>query len=195
MVVKRWWPIGQNRLIDSESNFTDGTRPISLFPFFDGQGEVRCLLAIDQNAGEVRVVPLDVEIRVPLAGTVRVATGWLELLPMEDVNLIHQTWHFDPMWKLDQPTLLHHPMRDALRETNCVNDFPWPVDNVYFVSTLKQVGWLHKHTKSENTWTRFKPNHLPPAPSLVDGLWMTNLQRPNRTQWVLNPIWMGGRSS
>ena len=78
-----WLPVRAKRLIERRTRFEDGLRKVSIFPFFQSDGAVRGLLAVDPAQNELRKLPDPALLRLPLlSGRVEVRCGWLDLPPL-----------------------------------------------------------------------------------------------------------------
>ena len=184
--TRRRLPIGGKRLIRCAAKFRDGFAPkITLFPFFAGDGEIVTCVLLDESLGEVRVLLNTQLVHIPWSGALKFDTGWLALPLLENASAIERAWHFDPEWLLDGPTFRHHPLREALKTTNCFGQFPWNTPNIYFRGNLQSVKWVHKHSNDEQKLTPYQPHLLPVAQAQAE----TSVALPGQPRWVLSPIW------
>ena len=111
----------------------------------------------------------------------------MDLPVLEDLSLISGCWHFDPLWVLNREPFQRHPLRTGLRETNCVDKFPWAAKNLYFYGDLRGVKWIYKTTKGEQSIIKYKPEMLPAGPYFASP--EEKVTAAGRRRWVLAPIW------
>ncbi|MCA9179156.1 MAG: hypothetical protein KDB14_32065 [Planctomycetales bacterium] len=187
--MRRLLAIGARRLIDRHASFADGAKSrLTVLPFFRHDGAVQCCLLLKDEGGEIRRLNDPAELKVPWWGPLQVSRSWLELPTFEQLDEIARCWHYDPAWKLRLPNFRHHPLRRALRATNCAQRFTTHVTELYFQPQLRCALRVWEKSKGQGEYKRYRPELLPAPPRLrkdaADSSWSDRGPR-----WVLAPIW------
>lgn len=162
---------------------------VSLFPFFDGRGEVRALMLV--SAGSPRIQMLSAwsgRIGVPLFGALRLNEMFDDVadLDRQTSEGYAHLWHYDPWWVLREPRYEGHPAVPALASTNCVSSFELEngkVVGALFDRALERLTHVTVKTGDGQTWVRYQPEMLP---SRAGG---AEAPLPGRGDWTLDPIW------
>ena len=140
----------------ARSRAGESIAPVTLFPFFDGQGRTTGLLVVETaQAGrpaQLKTVRMDIDSGQKRPGK----KIWPRLFrsfrlgerpqPLDDQppDWLSRSWHFDPWWLLELPGLDSHPAAPALKATNVVPYLPRSVDRFYFSTYLDRVKSVRK---------------------------------------------------
>lgn len=183
--MARLFPIRASRLIQRPMRLPEERRTLSVFPFFNRDGSVRAVVAVDAEAGELRVIDDLQQLRLPLLRRPRLLCNWADLRELDSFAELSETWHYDPAY-VARPMV--HPLRDTMLTTNCADEFTCKVGDVYFDGRLNRIHWVLLHKSSgETSLSSLEPDHLPPPPVLPE--WPSSVPLGRGPRWVLSPIW------
>lgn len=169
-------------------------RRVSIFPFFNAEGEVFSHMVTDKGAGKVLFVPhSETLVVIPLAGRLRM--DGLRALDEEAVSSVSGLWHYDPWWVLAEPPFSEHWATPALKQTNCVDYLEKDISSLSFSRDLSAVASAtfdepanveiadrSGKTPESKDWSSRFLSQPTSGPDRADGS-----GRP--PEWVLDPIW------
>jgi hypothetical protein len=161
--MKRWLTIDAKRLharrFKSESFSGD---KVTLFPFFDREGEVKFVLVVDADSATLRVIRTEnADFSFGLTGGIRLSHGAVHRLGSHTLAPLGRLWHFDPWWLLADARFTNTQVVSTLKATNCVERFSREVSNVSYSGDLKRLtGIAHDSNHSET----YQSDMLPASP-------------------------------
>ncbi len=190
-------PVSARSLHQRRVRLRDMTlRGASVFPFFDGDGEVLALMLVWPSAREI--VLLDympglararfgggVELDVDFAGLRDVCADRADGAA-DAVRL----WHYDPWWVLRATRYQGHPAVPDLKSTNCVGAFLKPVYACHFNRDLSRLVGVTTKTKETSGLSAFDTTYQPFSWELLPGRpAVSRFARPSRG-WQLDTHWL-----
>lgn len=145
----------------------------SLFPLFDGDGEVHALMMVWPASSVIALVEYDRElIEAPWwFGPIRLDLT-RSVLRNADASharaeAVAHLWHYDPWWVLEHRRFADHAAVPALKSTNAPGQFRQEVTELYYRRDLSRVGWVALDGKGDEMPARFMSELLPERPPPV----------------------------
>jgi len=162
----------------------------TLFPFFSRQGMISRVMVVSADLPQIWFFdPNQAELGIPLLGPIalRPVPSTMRLLDGQQLALVNGLWHFDPRRVLDDPKYAQCDAAQSLKESNCLERFPWPVSGIYYRRDLSRVSLVLRRRKQGADFPRFPANELPERPSSPP----QRERKPKAaTAWRLEPFWM-----
>lgn len=192
--MNAWLPVSSSRLRRRALITPQGSlAKAGLFPFFNRQGVISRVMVVDAECPQIWLFdPSQAELRIPLLGPIdlRPAPSTMRLLDERQLAAVKGLWHFDPWWVLGDPKFARSATAQALKETNCLERFPWRVTVFYYRRDLSRVSMILRRRKQGNTdFVRFPFDVLPEGPEAPPPP-----REPHAaTAWRLDPFWLGER--
>ena len=182
-------PVGAKALHRCRVRFDDReTWHVSLFPFFDANGEIKSLLFVRYDSATLHSVAFHPgvfeqphpwatkRIRLP-AGEVRA------LQPGHALERLVQLWHYDPWWVLAEPPFQRHSATPTLKRTNAVNRLPPKTASLAFDRSLTHVRSIQVHKDGDLETILWHSTWLRKSEAYEERAGFT------RSRWVLAPFW------
>jgi hypothetical protein len=159
-----------------------------LFPFFDRSGVISRVMVVGAESSQLWLFdPSQAELRIPFFGPIVLQPLPSTLRRLEGLQLaeVEGLWHFDPWWVLGDPRFALSDVAQALKATNCLERFAWPVGALYYRRDLSRVSLVVRRKKQGMEFKRFpkdvlpeRPDSAPPAPKPHAAI-----------RWKLDPFW------
>lgn len=193
-VSSAWLPISSSRLRRRTLIMPDWSLArAGLFPFFDRQGMIWRVMVVDADSPQIWLFdPNQAELRIPLLGPInlRPVPSTMRLLDDRELAAVKGLWHFDPSWVLGDPKYAPSAAAQSLKESNCLERFPWPVSTLYYRRDLSRVSLALRRRKQGNDFVRLSSDALPERPASA------RVRSPNphvAARWRLDPFWLRAR--
>lgn len=186
-------PVSARWLHRRRIRLRDGSlKRASLFPFFDGLGDVQALMLVAPPAPEIFVLEKVDRVRTRFWAGVELDLELAELRDAGDrVGPLARLWHFDPWWVLREACFEGHPAVPILKATNCADAFSKRVTDCYFNRDLSRLTGVMARGSNrsflsalDQNLVEFTPDLLPERPAAVPPA------TPPSKDWILDPFWL-----
>ncbi len=182
------FPLSALSLFRRPVDFIDGRRDnITLFPLFEGTGQVKKLVIVSDSPAQVSVIDWRPGlVEKPIFFPVRVKVLFQNLVDVSADEAYQSTgwWHYDPWCLLNESHLCEHPAAPPLRTTNCVDELGGRVSSLSFRRDLSQVALLTENVDGNIYHRSLDSGRLPEREQV-------EYSAPKRESgtWVLRPFW------
>ncbi len=173
--------ISAHRLHNSKILYRDTLyEGASLFPFFNGDGEVLSLMFVYEGCSKIYFFkPQPGALKIPLLGTLKLGHS-VHLRPAAqplDLPELVGAWHYDPWWLLAHERFSALSVVPFLKATNCVKPLP-KLQKLYFSADLLQVQSLF--LRGEEEVLPWRAGLLGHSPARIEE---------REEPWILDPSW------
>ncbi len=187
--MKAWLPVSSSRLRRRTLITPEWTLVrAGLFPFFNRRGVISRVMVVGAESPQIWLFdPSRAEVRIPLFGPIVLRPLPSTLRRLEELQLaeVKDLWHFDPWWVLGDRRFALSEVAQAIKATNCLGAFPWPIVAFCYRRDLSRVSMVLRRKKQGIEIARFPPDVLPERPEPTPPP-----SKPHAaTRWRLDPFW------